>query len=362
MFLFSKKTKKKNFFSEFYSEILLIGWDVIFVYKNIIHWCISKFIITVWSTILWILVALPFFIISVIFGLLDPINWTSIIKYIVTGEDISLEVIGGFAQHPYIIAIMMFLVLVTCLAFVLASSYSLLLQANLALSYVNRKRISYKENLYFSRPHISTLMGLLTWNMVYLIAPFFIWFSAILGLYILHYLMGAIPLAMYSSLTLIVTLALIISMSYIAYKIAFAYTILATEKASKITSSRSYLHKSMNVASFRNFCKFLLLIGIYFILTFPIWAIGQQIDNSLVSMRDGYIYKAWFVDTIEPEERDYYDEIDERYKDVTPAQLGRKMSQMSMMSSVYAMLTYFAFGGLFIVLIASFYRRVLVKK
>jgi len=80
-------------------------------------------------------VAFPFFVLALIVGLIDPIPWVSIIGYVLTGTDISLELIGSLAQHPYWIAIMVFLIATCIVIFLLASSYSLILQAHLIFSY-----------------------------------------------------------------------------------------------------------------------------------------------------------------------------------------------------------------------------------
>ena len=241
MFSIFKKYHKKSFFSEFSSEWKKILKDILFVYKNFIHWNISKLIISIWSIILAMGVAFPFFVLALIVGLIDPIPWVSIIGYVLTGTDISLELIGSLAQHPYWIAIMVFLIATCIVIFLLASSYSLILQAHLIFSYTKWKKLGFKDNLYFSKTHISTLMWILCWNMAYLIAPIFIGLSIMLWIYVLHIDLGIISGEVFWILTLIITFIFAFIMSFVVYKILFWYIILSEEKVKKIKSSRHHL-------------------------------------------------------------------------------------------------------------------------
>ena len=108
--------------------------------------------------ILGFLIAFPFVILACIVGFIDPIDWTAIIGYIATGTDLSYEFVGMLAQHPYWIVAMMLLAAISFFAFILASSYALLLQAHLVLKYIDRKKLTFKKNIYFSRNHITTMI------------------------------------------------------------------------------------------------------------------------------------------------------------------------------------------------------------
>lgn len=362
MFLPFMKKKQKTFIGEFFLELQRILSDIIFVYKNIIHWSISKIIISVWSIVLGVLVSLPFFILACIVGLIDPIGWTSIVEYALTWTDISIEIITWMAQHPYWLVIMILIITTSIFAFLLASSYSLLLQAHLILKYIKREKLPFKKNLYFSREHISTMLGLLCWNAVYVIAPLFIWFSAILALYVLYNIAWAIPYVLFSYGTMGITLILIWVMSFVMYNILFWYTILAWEKAWKIWSSRSYLLKSIKVTSLRNFFKFILLIGIYFIIMSPFRAIDSYLERNLTMLRDAFIYKSWALENITANQREYYEYVTQEFRDLSSEQIAKKAQLMYMLQVIYFFFSYFAFGWLFIVIIVSFYKRVLKKK
>lgn len=117
--------------------------------------------------------------------MIDPIDWKVIIEFIVTGSDPTHELlIAGIAEHMYWLILMMILFLGTGMVFLFGSSYNLLLIAHLSLDYVKRKKLAYKKNLYFSKNHILTMMGLLSWNTVYFLAPFFIFAIILVVLYL----------------------------------------------------------------------------------------------------------------------------------------------------------------------------------
>jgi hypothetical protein len=53
--------------------------DILTVYKNFVHWNISKIIISIVSFLFGILLALPFLLLAGFIAYLSPIDWKSII-------------------------------------------------------------------------------------------------------------------------------------------------------------------------------------------------------------------------------------------------------------------------------------------
>lgn len=362
MFLWFKKHEKQWFFSEFLTELQLILWDILFVYKNFIHWAFSKICISIWGIIIGTFVSFPFFISAVIVAMIDPIDWNSIIRYALSGGDISLEIIASLAQNPYWFIVVILLLWASVLGFFLGSSYALLLHAYLALHYIKRKKLPFKENLYFSRIHIKTMLSLLCWNVVYIIAPFFIGFSIVLGLYLLHQELELISYWVFSVLTMGVTIIFVVILAYVIYRILFWYSLLAAEKVSKIHAARRYIEKSIKITKGKVFFKFLLILGMFFIVMSPFNAIDNYLERKVIILRDTYVYKSWALGNISAQQREYYEFITQEYKDSSLEAIANKAQLTYIMQILYFFFSYFAFGGLLVVIIVSFYKRVLIKK
>ena len=362
MFLFKKKAKKKKFFPEFFEELSLILWDVTYVYKNFLHWSFSRVIISVWSILLWIILALPFLAICIIVGLIDPIDWRVIIEFIVTGADPTHELlIAGIANHMYWLILMLILCLGTGMVFLFGSSYNLLLIAHLSLDYVKRKKLAYKKNLYFSKNHILTMMGLLSWNTVYFLAPFFI-FAIILVVLYLAQRSGFFGFEFFSYLSFALTLVFIVIMSFVIYKILFGYVLLAKEKEAKIKSARSYLLKSIKDTSLRNYGKFVIILMMLFVVFTPFRTAEEYMDGKMIDLKNAFAYKSGLLDTMNSGEEKYWEYITREYEDTTSQELLNDIQTLSTLSILYFFVSYFLLNGLFILVVVSFYKRVIHKK
>lgn len=362
MFWFFKKKKQKKFHEEFFSELKLIISDIIYVYKNFFHWSISRIIISIWSLCLWVILAFPFLLISVIVGLIDPIDWKTIISYIISWSDPTHELlISGIAEHMFSLVFMLFLILVTALVFLLWSSYNLLLISHLSLHYIKRKKLKYKKNLYFQKNHISSMVGLLCWNTIYFIAPFFIFIIVLVSLF-LGYTKWYYWEWLFSALSFILTIIFLVIMSYVIYKILFWYVILAKQKESKVRSSRSYLLESIQSTSLRNYGKFLIVLMLYFVVIAPFQWFQDNMDRSMTNMKNALAYKTWLLDNIQPWEEKYWEYIMKEYEDVSSQQLVDKIAMYSYLEIFSFFIGYFLFNGLFILIVTSFYRRVIQKK
>lgn len=354
----SKIVNKPSFFVEFLSELKYILWDIIFAYKHFLHWTISRICISLWSIILWILIALPFFTLTCVLGWLDPVPWLSYFG----SENIENQIfLDTLASNPYWLVAMMFLALTTALVFLLASSYSMVLFARLSLKYIERKKLEYSKNLYFSRKHITTLMAVISGNFLYLLAPVMIWCWVIFFIY-LTYNAGTITFSLLSYLLLASTVILILALIYVIYRIMFGYIILAEEKDVKnIRKARKYLYQSIELTQGRNVWKFFFLLAIYSLFMAPFELSERYLQDSINSMKDALAFKSKLIENIDAKDMAYFEYITKQYESYENQELVEKIIFYSRLRILYFFFSYFAFGGLFILLISSFYVRVLKK-
>ena len=62
--------------------------DVLILYKNFIHWNISKVLIALCSFLLGVLLAIPFFLVAFVVSLLGPIDWGELIGNLALGQSV----------------------------------------------------------------------------------------------------------------------------------------------------------------------------------------------------------------------------------------------------------------------------------
>jgi len=357
-----KKAKKKAFFPHLKKQSFQIFTDVLTAYKNLLHWCISKIIISCWSITLGVIAMLPFLIFAVIIWFIDPISWSEIMAYILSWSDVSYEIVESVALHPYWLLFMTIILVVCIFFFLLASSYNLLLLSNLSLNYVNWKKIAFKKNLYFDTRYITRFMWILCWNIMYLLAPITIWVGIVFFMYF-FFNIGFISFNTLSFLVALYSFVLILSIIYLIYRIIFWYIILADDSKKKhLGTSRSYVKKSIDLTSWGNFFRFFIMCIVYSILMLPFTAIGTYYEDQSWYMRDTLIYKSGLLENLEPNEIQYYEYISKEYTDLSNEEITTKLQMYGYIQIILYFIWYFLFSGLFILMLCSFYKRVLIKK
>ena len=359
----SKKTHKTNLFSHFFKEIRHILQDIFFVYKNFIHWSISRVSISIWGILLGILFALPIFIFGLVLGFIDGISWLDIIKVSLEWTDPAhSEFLESIAMHPYALVAMMLVMFSAVISFLFAGTYSTFLLARLSLKYVEWKKLDYKKNLYFSRRYITTFLALICWNMVYILAFLFIGFACILAIYLLAQI-SLIPENISYYGMAIISLIFLFLTSYVIYRILFWYIILADVwKHHELKSARYYIKKSIHITKGSSFLKFITISLIYFVVISPFKSLDLYIEDQLTYMKDAYAFNTGRVWNIEPEELKYYEYITQEYSNLDSDETADRIVFFSRMRIIYFFMSYFLFSGLLILIISSFYRRVLEKK
>ncbi len=358
-----KKKKKTWFFSAFSSELILIFRDVLFAYKNFIHWSISRLYISSWSLLLGIIVALPMFLLWITLGFIDAIDWLDIVKASVSNTDPEyLKFLGGIASYPYSLVAMIFIMTTSALFFLLAGTYSLFLNARLSLKYIEAKKLDYAKNLYFSRKYIVAFLALISWNMVYILVFISIWLSFLLLLYIM-YNIGFLGFESLSLIAFWLSLLFLWLMSYVIYRILFGYIILAdTWKKHDIKPARYYIKKSMKLTSGKSYWKFLVIMLLYFIILSPFKSIDVYLTNQLNYMKDTIAFRSGLIETVEPKEVKYYEYITAEYAEFADNKIIERIVLFSRIKLLYFFISYFLFTGLFVLIMSSYYKRVLNKK
>jgi len=357
MFWFKKK--EKNFYWQFRVEFKEIWKDIFFIYRNFIHWTLSKIIISAWGIALWVLVMIPFLLLMFIFGLIDPINWLSIFSKEVNSQDVLL---WALAWNPFWFITMIFLFVVLMLAFVFATNYYIFLLAKMYFYSVRWKLLNYKKNLYFSKHYITKFFAILSWIVMYLLAPAII----VVGwVFFLYYLLniGVISVSLFSIFLFIFIVLFVITEFYLFYRIIFSYIILAFEKKENTEKkSLSYIKESISLTWGKSIIKFVFILVVYAFILLPIQTIQDSLNTASYNMSTAVAYKSELIENIEAEDVKYFEYITKKYKSNTSEELLDKISLYTKLSFFVYFLRYFLFGGIGVLLLSSFYYHVLLRK
>jgi len=336
--------------------------DVIFTYRNFIHWNISKILISVWSFTLWVILSLPVFIIAIILWFLDPIEWSEIIVYLLSWDDASYQLIWWVAMHPYNLVMMVFFIFVWVFLFLLWSSYSLFLKWELSLWYVKWKKLKYSKNHYFNRKFIFRYIWIMCWNIVYIIAPIIIWVGIVFFMY-LFYNIGFISFDTLSILIALYWIILILCELYLIYRIVFGYILLADDTKKKhLWSSLSYVRKSIEITKWASFFKFLAVYLLYVLLIAPITIFDGYLENQSSMMKDTMVYNSWLLQNLEPDQIQYYEYISKEYSDFSNDELSTRLNSLATLRFILYFVSYITLSWIFVLILSSFYRRILLAK
>jgi len=358
-----KKTKTKKHKSTFFADILTVLKDISFAYRNFLHWNISKIIISLWSFLLGVILSLPVFTIIIIIWIVDPVNWSEVIAYALSGStEVSIELISALAMHPYNIAFMLLLLATFISLFLLWNSYGLFLRAEVSLWYVKQKKLKYKKNYYFKVAFIQKCIAIFCWSFMYLLVPVIIW----AGLLFFTYLFYNAWILSFDGLSIIValiTLILIICELYLLYRLLFGYIIFADHAKKKHThTALHYVKESIKITKWRVFFKFMFLYILFVVLIAPGILLDGYFETQWAIMRDAILYNSGLLQNLEPQQVQYYEYISQEYNDMTNEEISSKLDSLAALRFILYIVMYLLVSGVFVLWTTSFYKRVLVKK
>ncbi|EKD66203.1 MAG: hypothetical protein ACD_49C00060G0045 [uncultured bacterium (gcode 4)] len=168
-------------------DIFLILNNLKTVYLNFVHWNISKVIIRLYSFVTWLIISSPFLALAIylIFKLSKVFNKESLSLFISTG-DIDSNLLLAFLGNIWSVIFLIFILVLIVSFFAFTFMYGDFLIQNIYKWYLEKTKIPYSKNLYFSWKHISKYLWVLVWNSLYLAIPMLILFAGILVLVILY--------------------------------------------------------------------------------------------------------------------------------------------------------------------------------
>lgn len=142
------------------AHIKYISRNVVLLYRNFLHWNISKISIFLYANIIGFVASLPF---------VGIIVYQYFSSYSKLGLSVSAEefLLGNIGTVAFTILSLLCIVTI----FICTYTYGNFLLQNVYKSYLTGEKLPYTENLYFSWKHFRTYIGILGWISLYLLAP-----------------------------------------------------------------------------------------------------------------------------------------------------------------------------------------------
>ncbi|EKD44342.1 MAG: hypothetical protein ACD_71C00173G0002 [uncultured bacterium (gcode 4)] len=265
-------------FASYLSNLKHIGQDILLLYRNFIHWNLSKILIYLYANIAGFILSLPFLGIFIY-------QYITVYNSLMVETDMQTFMMGHFIS----VLISMLLIIIVVTIFICAYSYSYFLMQNVYKSYLAGEKLPYRDNLYFSWKHIRAYIGILGWISLYLLGPIAVFLIWMLIIGIIAAFNPGLPPFILGSITLVISIGLFIWFVALAIRLAFAYFELLYSE--NIEKSKTYTDKSL-VTTKGKVWKIILLILPFFLV---IWLFAGLIGWGDAFLKAHPIYETLFV-------------------------------------------------------------------
>ncbi|MFA5917571.1 MAG: hypothetical protein WC850_05060 [Candidatus Gracilibacteria bacterium] len=340
------------------------------LYRNFLHWNISKVFISLGSIVLSFLLALPSIIALVIMYFVFDLN-----SYI-TSLDVSiLSLLGFLSSQPLVFILFIIFSLLTFFSALIGYSYRRVLFTKLNLSYIDGKNLNYIKNSYFDFKLIWKYFKVISLVALFVSVPFFVF---IIGFFILFFIFGGASgvqalltssqFNLFSLIALLLLVICIVAFVYISYRLYFAVIMLVDEKHYKDNETPMfYIKKSfLKTKDIFVFMKFILIMILLSIVILPF---GFLQDFYSKSLKDVRVYRQYY--SMGETEKSIVDkDVNNTYiNELKMYYYGFSAEKLNSLEVTYFYLNYFLiilnyiiFFGLFEMVIVSFYKHEIIKK
>ncbi len=329
-------------------------FDIIFLYKNFIHWNFSKIIIYIYSFVISILLVLPlvfiYFIISIIAG--EPFN-------------LYLSGLFTWVFTPWIGLIFHILTFVFfSLFFVLSTNFLLI---NLNLNYIEWKKLPIKDNIYF---YYKSFFKFFVYSLIFVwvtLIPIILFFVSIFILLFLFWGLDTVfamvnsgPVNSFSILSLILAIIFLIILFYVAYRIIFWFFILLDDKSQSIIwALKNSFEDTKWVNKLFSTMIVFLLFGLFFMpfnyfsltINWEYWDL-QNYSNFINATEEE---KAALLSRNEY----YYQSLNIEYSNLTQEDFNSLQQNYYYLSLVYSIIEFLIIYGFVSMLLTSIYVRII---
>lgn len=198
--------------------------DILFLYKNFIHWNFSKILIYVYSILVSIVFVLP---IVLVYFLLSIASWESFALFL--SWLVNWNLVPWFGAFFHVIVFLLF-----GLIFLLATNFLL---TKLNINYINWNKPSYKNKDFLDYKSFLSYLWYSLLTILILVLPT-IFFTIVLAIMLVSfgwvdevlYMVSSWPINTFSILALILFIFNILTTIYLFYRLAFGFVSILEDK------------------------------------------------------------------------------------------------------------------------------------
>lgn len=344
--------------------------DVLILFKNFLHWNISKVIISLVSIWLSFLFAFPSIIILFIMYFSFDLN-----LYLKSFDVTIYDLLWLLSNRPIVFIFFILFILFSIACALIGYSYRKVLFTKLNLSYIDNKNLPYLKNSYFDFKLIWKYFKViaLVWLVVSIpVLSFFILFFVLF--FIFWWADGVsamIQSSQFNLFSLIALLLLIICFAafiYISYRLFFAVIMLVDKKHYEDDEKPTFYLKESFLRTKKIF-MFMKFVSVMILLSIIVLPFASLQDHYAKSLKDIKVYKQYYSlgetekGIIDKSENNYYiNKLKMTYSSLSSEELYSTEVIYFYLNYFLVIINFLIFFGLFEMVVISFYKHEIIKK
>lgn len=328
--------------------------DISLLYKNLLHWTISKVIIFIWWVVLGALAIIPFAVLFFIYSLSAWIPFGDFINSLLN----SVYMTNLLWNFIYVLSLW---------AYTLSYFFTFILFIKLSNWYLEWKKIEFIKNEYLNYKLYFRYLKLTLLNLVIFLVPVLV-FILILSISIIalgwveevSLMVVSNRTNAFSVLSLILFVILLIKLYYLFYRFIFSYFLLL-EDSEKATWLVSLLKKSFHLTAwFKKFIVFTISFLLVWLAYLPFSIVSTYINWNYSDL-EGYY---WYL-SLKEEDRAtlkwintyYYEWLEEKYAWKDLSNIESMQTRYYIFSILYRIFEFIFIFGVYTMFLNSFYKR-----
>lgn len=336
------------------NEVKSLFLDIYLLYKNIIHWNISKTIIFFYSILLWFLFTIPFLILFFVYSFFS-VNQFS-------------DILNSFFNWVYMHWLMWNAIYILVLfSFVLWYFYSFILKINLNINYILWNKLDYKKNYYFNFSILIKYLFISLISIWLFLIPIFL-FILLLSIFIFIFwwidsvisLLVANTNSVFPLISLVLFISLLFTLFYLFYRFIFSYFILLESENNNKKSYNILLESFNKTKWFKKFLHFLVSILIIFSIYIPFSVVNNYLDRNYQDLNN---YAAYY--NLKEEDKESlkqissykYSNLEIRYGWMKQEDIEKMQYKFYYLSIIFSIFKFLIISWLFAMFLTSFYVR-----
>lgn len=222
--------------TSYFTNLKRIFLDILLLYKNFLHWNISKICIFLWANIVGFIASLPFIGIIVYQYFTNYINLST-----ATSQD------AFVFNNIGTLIVTTLLILGVITIFISTYTYGNFLMMNVYKWYLEEKKLPYTKNLYFSWKHFSTYMGILAWILLYMLIPISIGIIFVIPFGMIAEMSTGIYAQIIWIISLLIFIILCVWFFVLTLRLSFSYYVFLYSDSEEIKKAKTYIHESFQI-------------------------------------------------------------------------------------------------------------------